>query len=445
MMKWMARLLLITSFLFLIPLSINAQEGELTTSTGVQIVNLDSVEPAELLIMFYDLEGRVVHQMRDEIGANKSKTYVQAYMDPLAPVFNGSLVALSNRKIAAIANQNTSNTPEGVPATQGYNGSYTSFSRGSETFYIPIVLNKYYGYRTEISVQNADNSPVDVFVNYNTVGCQDIKRSLPVGASVRFDNQDSCGGKLKMNGSAVITSTGRVVAMVNQINAELNLEQTYNGFSPEDGASELYAPVALHEYYGFNSGFQVQNISDAPMDIIASYSDGHVVTHTEVLPTQSVFFLQGVEVEHGRGWTGSARITSSTGDDIVGIVNQQGPQSGASYNMYTSGSRIWGIPSLLYKYYGFTSAFQVQNVSDSSIDVWVRYDDGTEARSENVEPGTIAPPFIQNDESGHSEKWAGSAVVEATGDIVLIVNQDVLVPGEIDYQYSYNPIPLLGQ
>jgi hypothetical protein len=99
------------------------------------------------------------------------------------------------------------------------------------------------------------------------------------------------------------------------------------------------------------------------------------------------------------------------------------------------------LPSLLYQYYGFTSAFQVQNVSGGTTNIDVAYDDGTTASATGVADGGVAT-FIQNNEAGHTGPWAGSARVTAGGDIVIVVNQDVLTAGAIDYQYSYNAVPL---
>ena len=89
-----------------------------------------------------------------------------------------------------------------------------------------------------------------------------------------------------------------MVAVVNQIgdaSPSANLEQTYNGFAPADGNSTLYAPIALHEYYGFNSSFQVQNISGAVMDICATYSDDLQMCVSDVADSGAATFLQGDE------------------------------------------------------------------------------------------------------------------------------------------------------
>jgi hypothetical protein len=416
-----------------LPLTVFAQT---TTNTAFQVVNLSDTEAANVAIVFYDTTGAEVLSMDDVIAAGSSETYIQADMTGLGTSFDGSVVISSDQQIAAIVNQNTSN----ADSTAGYNGSYTGFSEGSDTFYIPVVLARFYGYHTEISIQNAGSGAVNVAVDYADVACTDSSvTALQPGAAVRLNNNDTCTGD-QVNTSAVITAGGPVVAVVNQITEAGNLEQTYNGFAPASGGDTLYAPIALHAYYGFNSAFQVQNISGAPMDITATYSDGISETVTSVADGASATFLQANEA-HVATWTGSAKITNSTGGAMVGIVNQQGAVSAASYNMYSSGASAWALPSLLYQYYGFTSAFQVQNVSGGTTDITVTYDDVTTASATGVADGGVAT-FIQNNEAGHTGPWAGSARVTAGGDIVIVVNQDVLTAGAIDYQYSYNAVPL---
>lgn len=430
-MKKLLVLLLVA--LLVVPNMVGAQGT--TTNTAFQVANL-SAELANVSLVFYATDGTQVYSMSDTIPANASKTYIQANMPSLGSTFNGSVVISSDQPVAAIVNQNTSN---GSPATAGYNGSYTGFSQGSTTFQIPIVLSQFYGYYTEISVQNAGDADVNVTIDYVSVNCTDsVASALKPGAAVRFNNNTSCTGT--NNTAATVTATGPVVAIVNQISTAANLEQTYNGFAPTDGADTLYAPIALRAYYGFNSAFQVQNVSGTAMDIVATYSDGVVTTVTNVAPGSAATFLQANEA-HANLWTGSAKITNSTGGAMVGIVNQQSVKSAASYNMYAAGSTTWTLPSVLYKYYGFTSAFQVQNVSSAAVNITVTYDDGVTVTSNNIPANGVAT-YLQNNEAHPAVNWAGSARVVATGDIVVVVNQDMLISGAIDYQYSYNAVPM---
>jgi hypothetical protein len=411
-----------------VPLTAGAQT---TTNTAFQVVNLSETDAANISVVFYDTSGTEVYTMDDTIPAGQSEIYVQASMTDLGTTFNGSVAISSDREVAAIVNQNTTGDSR-------YNASYTAFSEGSDTFYLPVILNGYYGWHTEVFVQNAGASAVDVTVTYSTAGCTDSATGLAMGAAVRFDNMATCAGGLDANGSATISASGPVVAVVNQITPSDEKEQTYNGFLPDDGVDTLFDPIVLKDYFTFNSSFQVQNISGAPMDITASYSDGMVVTKEDIADGESATFIQATEA-HASGFTGSVIVTNDTGGDMVAIVNQASSGGKASsFNMLCSCHEKWALPSLLYDYYGYNSAFQVQNVSGGPADISVTYSDGTTASASGVADNDVAS-FIQATES-HASGWAGSAIVEATGCVVVVVSQDA--PADFDKQYSYNPAPV---
>ncbi|MBN1887676.1 MAG: hypothetical protein JW850_06785 [Thermoflexales bacterium] len=419
----------------LVPLA-SAQTS--TTNTGVQVVNLSSTTTANITFTYYRQNGTTLF-FNDTIDAGGSKVYAQASEPTLSgeATFNGSVVISADQPVAAIVNQSTASSTGGYR----FNGSYTGFSQGSTSFYVPVALRAYYNFSTEISVQNAGTGPVDVDVTYSTTGCTDSMDALPAGAVVRFDNTATCSGALESNGSATITATGPVVAVVNQMNKTANKEQTYNGFAPADAGPVLYSPIALRAYYTFNSAFQVQNVSGAAMDITVTYSDGISRTITGVADGAAAMFAQTAEA-HALGWAGSAKVTNSTGGNMVGIVNQSNPAGKASsFNMFTSGANRWVLPSLLRAYYGYNSGYQIQNVGDTAVTVNVTYSDGQHNMTGVViEPGQVAGPYAQTAEADHGVSWSGSAVVESTGPIVIVVNQDA--PGEFDRQYAYNAVPV---
>jgi hypothetical protein len=229
------------------------------------------------------------------------------------------------------------------------------------------------------------------------------------------------------------------VAVVNQISPSDEKEQSYNGFPPTDGADTLFNPIVLKDYFQFNSSFQVQNVSGAPMDITADYSDGLSVTKEDIAHGQSATFIQETEA-HASGFTGSVIVTNDTGGDMVAIVNQASSGGKASsFNMYCRCYEKWVLPSLLYEYYDYSSSYQVQNVSGGPVDITATYSDGTTATRIGVPDNDVAT-FIQADES-HASGWSGSATLEATGDVVVVVNQDA--PADFDKQYSYNPSPVI--
>jgi hypothetical protein len=161
------------------------------------------------------------------------------------------------------------------------------------------------------------------------------------------------------------------------------------------------------------------------------------VTKEDIADGESATFLQATEA-HASNFTGSVIVTNDTGGDMVAIVNQASSGGKASsFNMFSQSSTKWALPSLLHAFYGYNSAFQVQNVSGGLVDITVSYSDGTVSSAFNVADNDVAS-FIQALES-HPNTWSGSAIVEATGGVVVVVNQDA--PADFDKQYSYNPVP----
>ncbi|MGD8969615.1 MAG: hypothetical protein PVI07_19080, partial [Anaerolineae bacterium] len=218
-MKKISALLVVFAMLA-VPLTAGAQT---TTNTAFQVANLNETDTANISVVFYDTSGTEVYTMDDTIPGGQSKIYVQASMTDLGTTFNGSVVISSDQEVAAVVNQNTTGDSR-------YNAAYTGFSEGSDTFYLPVILNGFYGWHTEVSVQNAGASAVDVTITYSTAGCTDSATGLAMGAAVRFDNMATCAGGLDANGSATISASGPVVAVVNQITPSDEKEQTYNGF-----------------------------------------------------------------------------------------------------------------------------------------------------------------------------------------------------------------------
>ena len=155
---------IIISIAILMALFTSAAAAQFTSVTSFQVQNL-SAETATIMLEFYDEAGNVVTAatLSDTIAGDSSKLYTQANNDDLPSGFNGSVVILSDRPVAAIAVQEARNA-----LNQVYQGTYSGFAadRASDTFYAPTVMKAFYGFTTEISVQNASSSNVDVSVSY---------------------------------------------------------------------------------------------------------------------------------------------------------------------------------------------------------------------------------------------------------------------------------------
>jgi hypothetical protein len=307
-------------------------------------------------------------------------------------------------------------------------------------------MKAFYGFDTEISVQNASGSPVDVTVNYYNKagtlvsGATDTCNSLAVGAACRRNQADNSVLPGNFNGSAEVTSSGPVVVVVNQNGP--NKQNTYNGFT--GGGPTLYAPIIMNAYYGFKTVVQVQNVGSSATEVRVTYSDGVVVTSNPVPPKSSVSFYNWTE-GHASNFLGSAKIESIGGSDIVGTVNQTNDIQSSSYNLFVGGAGTFVLPTIMRNYYDYSTSFQIQNVSTSAVDCVVTYDDGVPAAPSGSLTGIPAGGSVlvpNRNETGHGNNYTGSATVVCTGDVVVVVNQgpNPELPGytTFDASLAYN-------
>jgi len=425
-------------------LAVTTASAQLTTTTSFQIQNLSSTSAANIQIQFYDSSGNVVSAatISDSISASQSKVYFQGTTPNLPSPFNGSVVVSSDQPVAAIGVTKTAN----AAGSQQYQGTYSGYSAGSDKFYAPVVLKSYYGYTTEISVQNTGSANCDVTITYLPGPHTDSYTGLKPGQVHRFDNAATPGMPNGYNGSGTISASagGSIVAVVNQNYAAGLQQQTYNGFAAADAGTTLYVPALMRSYYGFNSALQVQNVDPATSTTVTIYySNGTSQTSPSLAPNTGHMFTQFNSPGLPNGWVGSARLVSSSSAKIIAVVNQQNTTSGkaASYNAFANASTRYVGPNVMKAYYGFNTAVQVMNVSGTATTFTATFSNGTSQTSGSVAQYQTAM-FTQFNNASLPSNWAGSVVITSgtgTNQFVVIVNQEG-PNGVGDTEMSYNAI-----
>lgn len=411
--------------------------AQFTSVTSFQVQNLSS-DTATVKIVFYDENGNSVDaaEVDDTIPGNSSVLYTQGNNEDLPQGFNGSVVVSSDQPVAAIGVQEARNS-----SNQVYQGTYSGFSadQAGDMFYVPTVMKTFYGYTTEISVQNAGTANVDVTISYDG-GHTDSLTGLKPGQVHRFDNAATPGMPSGYIGSGIISASGgQVVAVVNQNNVAALQQQTYEGFSTVAAGTPLYAPVLMRGFYGFDTSVQVQNVGGGTTSVTIHYSNG--ASDTQSLAAGGGYlFTQGNETDLPTNWIGSAYITS-TAEDIVAVVNQQNTGTGkaASYNAFAVSAAKYVGPNVMKKFYGFSTSVQVQNVSATSTTCTATFSNGTSQTSPSLaQYGTYL--FTQGNNSDLPDGWIGSVELTCGGEsFVAIVNQDGPA-GSGDNAMAYNAI-----
>lgn len=342
-----------------------------------------------------------------------------------------SVVISCNVKTAAVSNY----TGSGGAYAASYSG--VSADQTSTTAYLPGLYKNYYGYYTNVVVQNASNSTIDVtlkiYQGATQVGSE--TKQVPAYASVVFDQQTSSIS----NGiyAGVIEATGPVAAMVNVWHSN-GQQFAYNGFT--SGSSVAYAPVLMKSYYGFNTALTVQNIGDTEATVTVTYSNGATNVKT-IPPKASQLFYTPNESGIPNNWLGSAKV-EAVGGSIVVLVNESDNKNrAASYTGFSTGGQTSNAPIVLRKYYGYSTSITCQNIGNTLTDIEVKYSNNVVETQSNVPPNGTAL-FYQPNTPGLPDGFNGSAVISSNNsDIVCVINENqVDNPDVKDFLLTYEGI-----
>jgi len=458
--------------------------------TSYMIQNLDTSGQANVVVAYYDPNGNHI------AGADKSLTIpaggqvtVVQYTDDSSLSGRYSAVVSSDRPVAVIVNQQTA--PPGLTymASTPPFASYTGFESGSDQIILPEVMYNWYGYYTEFFVQNVGNGPANVQVTYypGLGGASGVTQTATIAqyASYHFSqkNLTALGAPSgayagRFIGSAVITSTQPIVAVVNEHNEGAKKLFTYNSFST--GATDLVAPSILRAHYGWYTSLSIANpsLSQTATVTITYYADtqyslpatlrGTTVERTFTIPPgKALTRYDGTganptmdpnlsDLTSFTRFFGTARIQSNI--PVVAKVNQENDGGNAeAYNCIdaSTASKKVVVPLIQADFYGFYTSLTIQNMSYSTGTITITYkSDGTYSLPTNTsiqvirsisplgqynswEGGISTTGDVHN--SGVFTRFNGSAVIESNVPIVAIVNEEKRGSGA-DYGYSFNTI-----
>lgn len=397
-------------------------------NSGFTIQNMSS-SPASCVFSIYDQSGNVIYTSSTvSISANGSYF---VYVGGL-PIASGTYAAQVSCDQPVIAIVNTTSSVGNAASYEGFDSSNVA-----STLFVPGLYKNYYGYTSNVTVQNASSSSITVTLEIYPLGSPTPVvapqiTGLAPGASKSFD--------LSMisisNGaySGRILADGPVAAVVNIWN--LNGEQyAYDAVS--SGALKIYAPVLMKSYYGFNTALTVQNTQATTGVITVTYSSGLVVTRT--IPAYSSVLLYTPNEPLPVGWIGSAKVESTV--PIIGLINEGSSQRRAgSYLGIVNATSEAFAPIVLKNYYGFSTSITCQNVGDNPTNIQVTYSNGYVQVSPTPVPSNGTIVFYQPNVAGLPNGFNGSATITTTGEpIACVINQNkVSDPANVDWLLVYN-------
>jgi hypothetical protein len=253
---------------------------------GAQVQNV-STGNAVVTYTIYDYDTTPTPKSRsDPIAINASKTYFLTDFN-LANNFQGSGIVSSNWAIRAIVNlTNRSNGSFGDPAsTSPAAGQYQGANTSGTTLRFPLVKNHYYNKTTTIIVQNAGTANATAFAAFHFPGW-DYTYTTPTlkpgqMAAIEPIDAHTTGGLVhpptdnsNAYGYLIVTSSQPLAGVALEhytMEDHATVLQATRGFTSNDFATTVYAPITKNNYYHRFTGLQVQNVSGVPVNMTVTY------------------------------------------------------------------------------------------------------------------------------------------------------------------------------
>jgi len=291
--------------------------------------------------------------------------------------FNGSAVIAASQDVAVVVENQY-----GTSRSYAYNGIAASDSLNpgwgqvGTTLYAPVIMRNYYGWDSGLILLNAGSATASGNIEYYGPNGTTPVHTVPFSLSPNGSFSTTYyGGAANTLYSARIVSAQPLAAVGIQHKSDATVYLAYNCLSA--GASPVYAPVIMNNYYGWDTSVNIQNTSASSATVYVRYYDpsGNQVVPTKEVPIPPYASRSRYSPSEGLPdpFIGTARITST--QPVAVVVNQSYPRGGSttrgqSYDGVSSGRPYVVLPDVL-NYYGsenekWVTSVNVQNLSTSS-------------------------------------------------------------------------------
>ncbi len=379
-MKKLTLFLIVLAALLLVVPTIGAQGGLSNYDSGFQVQNLSGTDTANIVVTYYNQDGSVDATVNDTIAPSSSNTY---FPIGASSGFNGSVVISSDQPVAAIVNVLSNNF--------AYSASYDSFSGGSDSVALPLIMKGNAGFSTWFNVQNTGSSDVTVDVAYGGTACTESDTIAP-GAAATFDQTTNSCLTSGYVGSATVTAGagGSVVATVMEVGPTTLF--AYNGFTST--STNPVIPLVNANNVSYVTGIQIQNAGSNDTDVTINYTPvtglGTACSETKSITagTSATFALFAFSLSgdpdpgvddcvFGATFVGSATVSQTGSEPLAGIVNQLSfsANKGSSYNAFDPASATDTVvmPLIMDRNFGFYTGFNLQVISGADTTVSCNY------------------------------------------------------------------------
>lgn len=311
--------------------------------------------------------------------------------------------------------------------------TYVGTTSPAPALYIPSAYKNYYNYFTSFRIQNATATGQTVSVDYFAPGATTptVHTTVAVaGNGAATVDQSTVSGLLpNVSYSAKISGSNPMAATVSIFgNAGTSVANQLYAFSAfPSGATTIYAPVVMRNYYGYNTATTIQNIGSATATVRLTYSNGTVKNYN-IAQNSSQVVLDFNEATLAANTLYNSKIESTNGQPLIVTVNESTPTTNraSTYEGIPSGAKTMVAPIVMKRYYKYNSSLTCQNIGSAATNIRISYS-GTAISNKTVVTGLPVGKsalIYQPGEAGLANGYIGSATISADQNIVCVTNQD---------------------
>ena len=311
--------------------------------------------------------------------------------------------------------------------------------------YAPVIMKDYWDWYSILTLLNTGSAMASGNVEYyGPNGITPVRTdpfSLPLNDSL---STNYSGGAEDTLYSARIVSDQPLAAVVLQYNYYAVL-QTYNCLSA--GASPVYAPVIVNNYYGWDTSVNVQNTSPYQASVTIQYYNQNgllVASHpNRSIPPYASRSYYSPSESLPDPFIGTARITLAN-QPVAVVVNQSYPHGGSttrgqSYDGTSSGRPYVVLPDVL-NYYGgenWVSSVNVQNLGTSSTVATLTYQ-GQSVNSPTINQKGFFSFYVPNYWGTTPSRGPATVSASASQPVAVVVNHASVDQTGVDLARYYN-------
>lgn len=302
-------------------------------------------------------------------------------------------------------------------------GSYSAPGLVTNTVYFPLVLKEANGWNTVLVVQNTATRSAWVtisFVDETGALAAQVASGLSGMGTGSFVLARVARLPAGFTGSAIVQADSPIAGVAN-LDRPGRDRLTYAGISA--GTTVVWAPLLMRGANGWDTGLQIQNLTQsAARARVSFFTHGEAtpiaVSVVQLAPLAPLAVYQPADYRLPPEWVGSAVIESLDNEPLAVVVNELSDDGlGMSYTGIGVVTETLGAPLVFKNAGGWASGVQVQNAGEAPGAVALSYVRGGSAESVVVDRASVPPgasvTFYQGASAALPEGYVGPLIIES--------------------------------